>query len=70
MTPRFIPAEEGKWVNLTYCDLIEIVEEEGSFCVKVWNAFQPNVSYRIRSFKNRQEAEAFVAQLLAENCTQ
>lgn len=61
---RFLPTEEGKWVNLALCDLVEIVEEEGRFWVQAWNAFQANVSYRIRSFKKKEEAEAFLAQLL------
>jgi len=63
-SPRFIPTEEGKWVNLSLCDLIEIIEEKGRFWVCVWNAFQSNVSYKIRSFSTHQEANAFVESLL------
>jgi hypothetical protein len=65
-SPWFLPTEEGKWVNLSLCDLIEITKEDGRFWVCAWNAFQSNVSYKVRSFASEKEAVEFIGTLLAK----
>jgi hypothetical protein len=62
----WVETEEEKWVNLSLCDLVEIVEENKRFVVQAWNGFQPNAPpHRIRTFDTREEALLFLRQILA-----
>lgn len=52
---------DGRSVNPSHCDLLDIVADDGAFRVLAWDALQPSVeAYELRRFADRGAAEAWL----------